>query len=596
MGARAGRRRRLLLRRWLGAGAAVVVLATAVVLWLERGVSAPYTPGERVEGVTAELERDSSGEPAPVRYRNVAALAGVEVRHFPGRRSSQLPEDMGSGVAWGDLDGDGDPDLFVVNIAGPLTERDRWSESKGTDRLFRNDGDGSFTDVTEEAGVGARELGMGAAFGDADGDGDLDLVATHWGGLHYWRNRGDGSFEEATTESGLAHEGPWAGASWGDFDRDGDLDLYLTAYVRYSEELAAGADTTQYEVVIPASLNPSVHPPAPNLLLENDGTGRFADVTARAGVANEQGRSLGAAWCDLDEDGWPDLYVANDISDNVLFRNRGDGTFEDLSHAAWVADYRGAMGLAVGDPDGDGDQDLFVSHWIAQENALYSNLLRHRSRQSEQLRFVDDADRLGLGQVALDHVGWGAFFLDFDRDGRPDLFVSNGGTFQQEDDHSRLVPEKALLFWNRGAREGFLEVGELASPYFAQAHVGRGAAPADYDRDGDVDLAVLHHGGSLALLRAESEPAGHWLEIDLRGRASNSFGVGARVQVETSELLQSQVVGATPSYLSQPELTLHFGLGPAESVDRIEVRWPSGRVQELREVGADRLLRIEEPE
>ena len=233
---------------------------------------------------------------------------------------------------------------------------------------------------------------------------------------------------------------------------------------------------------------------------------------------------------------------------------------------------------------------------MAQENALYVNLLRHRSRQSEELRFVDDADRHGLGQIALDHVGWGSFFLDFDRDGLQDLFVTNGSTFQQEADTTRLVPETPLLFWNRGPDEGFLEVGELAGPYFAMKHVGRGAASADYDRDGDVDFAVMHHGGGLALLRAEDEPAGHWLEVDLRGTESNSFGVGARVSVETDDATQVQFVGATPSYLSQPELTLHFGLGAATQVRRMEVRWPSGRVQELTDLDADRLIRVDEAE
>jgi hypothetical protein len=575
-------------------GLGFVLLASAAAWMLEGREDAPYLPGERTEGITAGLERNAPVGEAPVRYTNVASIAGVETRHFHGERSSQLPEDMGSGVAWGDYDGDGDPDLFVANAAGSLDRRAHWPESPTGYRLFRNDGDGTFSDVTTSAGVAAAELGMAAAWGDVDGDRDLDLVVTHWGGVHFWRNRGDGSFEEATEAAGLAHEGPWAGASWGDYDRDGDIDLYLCGYVRYEPRLGDGAVVTQYDAVIPASLNPSVHPPAPNLLLANDGTGRFTDVTEAAGVVNAEGRSLGAAWSDLDDDGWPDLYIANDISDNALYRNLGDGTFEDISHPAWVADYRGAMGLAVADWDRDGDQDLFVSHWVAQENALYVNLLRHRTRQSDELRFMDDADRVGLGQVALDHVGWGSFFLDFDRDGLQDLFVANGSTFQQEQDTKRLVPETPLLFWNRGPSEGFDEVGALASPYFEMLHVGRGAAPADYDLDGDVDFAVVHHGGSLALLRAEGRPPGHWLAIDLAGTASNSFGVGAKVTVETDEATQVQFVGATPSYLSQPELTLHFGLGAATSVKRVEVRWPSGRVQELTGVAGDRRISIEE--
>ena len=590
------RRRRRLIKT-LVPGIAFVIAGTAAVVLLQAGDREPYVPGGDVEGITRNLERSTPEGFTRVRFREVSAAAGIDFSHFGGSRSTQLPEDMGSGLAWGDYDGDGDPDLYLVNVAGPLTERESWGSSPATNKLYRNDGKGRFTDVTEAAGVDVRELGMAAAWGDYDSDRDLDLLITNYGSILLFRNQGDGTFAEVSEAAGLARDGYWAGASWGDYDRDGDLDLYVCGYVEYTFDIEDIRTTTsQYGTVTPASLNPSTYKPHENVLFENDGDGSFSDVTVRAGVANKQGRSLGGSWCDFDEDGWPDLYVANDVSDNVLYRNLGDKTFEDISHAAHVADYRGAMGIAVSDWDSDGDTDLFVSHWIAQENALYSNLLSQQRESGAKLSlsFMDEADRVGLGQIALDYIGWGSFFFDYDNDGRPDLFISNGSTFQQEDDKSLLVPMKPLLFWNEGPHTGYFEVGEFSGEYFGKRWVGRGAAPADYDGDGDLDIAVLHLGQRAALLRNEGAAGHHWLAIRLKGAGKNTFAVGARVALVLGETTQVATVGATPSYLSQPDLTLHFGLGTAEEAERLEVTWPSGKQQVLTGVGADQILTIEE--
>jgi hypothetical protein len=589
------------LLKTLVPGVVVILIAVAVVALVGSGQKAPYTPGDTVEGITNELQRKVPDGFAKIPFVDVAQEAGIDFRHSHGTRSIQLPEDMGSGLAWGDYDGDGDPDLYVVNQAGPLPERKSWPSSPASNRLFRNSGDGTFVDVTAEAGVGVRDMGMAATWGDVDSDRDLDLLVTSYGSLRLFENSGDGTFVDVTKKAGLGAKGYWAGASWGDFDRDGDLDLYVCGYVNYTfDPEIQKKSTSLYASVIPASLNPSTYKPHKNVLFENDGSGRFTDVTERAGVANTKGRSLGAAFCDFDEDGWLDLYIANDISDNVLYRNMRDGTFKDSSHAAWVADYRGAMGLAITDWDSDHDLDMFVTHWIAQENALYVNL---RSEQKELnkggkktfVNFQDDADQMGVGQIALDFIGWGTFFLDLDNDARPDLFVANGSTFQKEDDERFLIPMRPLLFWNKGPQHGFFDVGRVCGDYFSKQWVGRGAACADYDGDGDVDFAVVHNGERLALLQNQAANGNHWLGVRLRGDKTNTFGLGSKVTVICGESVQALVVGAMPSYLSQPDLTLHFGLAQRTEVERVEISWLSGKRQTLTRVKADQIMTVDEP-
>jgi len=352
-----------------------VLVGSAIVIFRSLRPDAPYVAGAETDGITRSLDRSLDEPSCPLRFTDVPAEAGVDFVHAPWRRTSQLPEDMGSGAAWGDYDGDGRPDLFLVNIAAPLGVGEEEAAASGrTDRLFRNRGDGTFEDVTASAGIGRAHRGMAAAWGDFDADGDADLVVTSWGRNVLWENRGDGTFADVTEPAGLTGDGFWAGASWSDFDLDGDLDLYVCGYVRYvpedPEKIAASAGDSDF----PFTLNPSSWPPHPNRLWVNRGDGTFEDRTEAAGVLGENGRSLSASWADFDDDGWPDLYVANDVSDNVLWLNNRDGTFRDASYEAVVADYRGAMGIAVGDWDGDLDLDLFITHWIAQENALYSNM------------------------------------------------------------------------------------------------------------------------------------------------------------------------------------------------------------------------------
>ncbi|MFQ5845501.1 MAG: CRTAC1 family protein, partial [Planctomycetota bacterium] len=599
-------------RFYLIAGASAFALGVAVLLML-RPAAVPYTPGTEAATsgeITRSLSRSLPAGAPPVRFADAAAASGIRFQHFHGRRSTQLPEDMGSGAAWGDYDGDGDPDLYLVNESGPLTGAgSALAASPAHAVLYRNEGDGRFADVTEAAGVGARGLGMGAAWGDYDGDGDLDLVVTRFGTSLLYRNNGDGTFTDVSERTRIGDaEGFWTGASWADYDRDGDLDLYVCGYVHYRfDPTEAGRRSYQYGTLQPYTLNPSSYDPERNLLLRND-AGVFQEVARDAGVDNPTGRSLSASWCDFDGDGWTDLYVANDISDNAMYWNRGDGSFLDVSHSAWVADYRGAMGLGIGDWDNDGDPDIFVTHWIAQENAFYENQAEKiPPTGAEPMHFIDQADLLGLGQIGLDFIGWGTGFFDYDNDGRLDLFVANGSTFQRDDDPSLLVPMRNQLFWNAGARQGYYEVGATGGGPFAVDNVGRGAAFADYDGDGDLDVAVVVNGGAARLLRNDGGNAQGWMRLVLRGRArtassghdgasrraSATFANGARVRLRAGSVTQIRQVGCGSSYLSQdPPGEIHFGLGSASRIDEMEIVWPDGARRLLRDLPARATVRI----
>ena len=554
-----------------------------------------------MEGLTEDLARSLPPNYPRVTFVDASAEAGIQFTHFSGSRSVQLPEDMGSGAAWGDYDNDGWLDLYVVNEIGPLTlsPAERLA-SPAHNKLYRNLGDGTFQDVTQVAGVGYGGCGQAVAWGDYDNDGWLDLIVTNYGRNLLYRNLGDGTFEDVSTETGIGREeGFWSGASWADYDLDGDLDLYICGYVyyRYESELMKSS-TRLYNALMPSSLNPSTYKPSRNLLYQNTGKGAFKEVAAAAGVQNTKGRSLSAAWCDFDGDGWTDLYVANDVSDNVMYRNKGDGTFDDVSHAAWVADYRGAMGLAVGDWDRDGDIDLFVTHWLAQENALYNNMEREFKEvdleAGSQLRFTDVADQHGLGQIALDYIGWGTALFDYDNDGRLDLLISNGSTFQEEEDPSLLVPMKMLLFWNAGPEKGFYDVSPVSGQVLMNPIVGRGLAVADYDNDGDLDAFVVANGGRAILLRNEPESPGNWLKVRLAGAGKNRFGVGATLRVVADSLTIIRQVGASSSYYSQHAVGEElFGLGRTAQVDTLEAQWPGRGVQRLTNLSVNQTLTLD---
>ncbi|MCH8969905.1 MAG: VCBS repeat-containing protein [Planctomycetes bacterium] len=463
-------KRHRLLFRWSLVSGVILIATIAWALANRKPGEETVLPGEQVVGLTSVLTRDASGEAPPFRFRDVTAEAGIAFRHFPATRASLLPEDMGSGVAVGDYDGDGYSDLYFVNIAGSVQPGAPQNAKLGKSRLYRNIGSPSadhgtrarFVDVTDEAGVGFVGCGMGAAWGDYDNDGDLDLYVTAFGENVLYQNQGDGTFRDVTQQSGTSDARFSTGCAWADYDRDGDLDLYVSNYVDFVfREADRSAMRRQYDTEQPYTLNPSAYAPQPNSLFRNRGDGTFEEVAAKAGVADPGGRSLSVSWGDWNNDGWPDLYVANDVSNNGVFRNNQDGTFADVGASSLAADYRGAMGIAVADVDDDLDLDLLITHWIAQENALFRNMTLDDvlgPAENGRLWFMDHADEIGLGQSSLDMVGWATGFCDFDNDGLRDLWLVNGSTFETAENHRLLHAQLPFVFWNRGPEKGFVDV------------------------------------------------------------------------------------------------------------------------------------------
>ena len=599
-----GRRRRRL------AWTAVILLAAGGAgVWIgigrRREARAPaYRPGEEHSEITRTLEKEIPPDAPLPRFTDVTAEAGLgQFRSFAGPRSSQLPEDMGPGAAWGDYDADGDDDLFLVSAGAALG---RAESDRAPSRLYENLGGGRFREAAHFPDT--RIIGMGAAWADYDGDGRLDLVLTGYNTLRLFRNEGGRFSREARFPE---PEGFWAGASWGDYDNDRDLDLYVCGYVRYVEADAGAASASQqYGFSVPYTLNPSSFQPERNLLFRNNGDGTFTEVAEALKVSNPEGRSLSALWHDFDDDGWLDLYIANDVSDNVLYRNRG-GRFEDISHAAWVADYRGAMGLAAADWNRDGDDDLFVSHWVAQENALYESLLADARRrppgaataaassgpaaEAEPLHFMDNADARGVGYIALQFVGWGTEFADFDSDGWQDLVVANGGTFETEERPPGLRPQEAFLFWNR--RGEYFHNLALRDPDLGTPRVGRGLAVSDYDGDGDLDLLIACHAQGVVLLRNDM-PQGNRVQLRLQSRLGRSApasgrGEGTKLVARVAGAEMRRTIGGA-SYLSQSSNVVHFGLGDAGRIDLLEVRWLGGETAVYEDLQAGALWDLRE--
>ena len=621
--------RRLRRVTWTASILAVLLLIGAVVTWRIHKENEPeeYVPGEASQDITSVLsDRGTQGTPATLKaiehavssrivdpsldpgrklpagapeplFTDVTMAAGLSsFRQFQGPRSSQLPEDMGSGVAWGDFDNDGLDDLFVVSGGGSLDLPD---SELAPSVLYRNLGDGRFEKVNGFPELRIR--GMGAAWGDYDNDGRLDLVVTSYDRIYLFRNNADGTFTDISHITGLDHyRGFWSGVSWGDYNRDGYLDLYVCGYVKYKrEEQNAIASSTQFGLEVPFTLNPASFEPERNLLFRNNGNGTFTEIAKELGVDNPDGRSLSALWHDFDGDGWPDLYVANDISENKLYLNR-HGKFVDAGRSAWVEEYRGSMGLAAGDFDRDGDDDLFISHWIAQGYALYQSLLSEQKGMANgsELHFTDVAANMGMGQPSLQKIGWGTSFVDIDSDGWPDLLVANGSTFEQKETAPRkLEPMPSFLFWN--SQGNFFYDLAPWNRSFSRPHVSRGLAVADYNNDGAMDVAIVDHGEGVRLLRNDI-PQGNWAEFRLYSRVPPSgaplgFGDGAAVIAWVGGVPLRRTVGSS-SYLSEDSHRIHIGLGAATEIDRLEVRWLRGRSETWTNLGANQIWDITQGE
>ena len=525
----------------------------------------------------AQLQKAGSaraGSQDTVRFHDVSAQAGLHFIHSGGSRNHLLPEDMGSGLAWGDYNNDGFPDLYVVNQPSQFGSARK--DGPGN-RLYHNNGNGTFTDVTESAHLELHHFGMGAYWGDYDNDGHLDLFVTGVGGCFLYHNEGNGRFRDVTQQSGV-HDPLWStGAVWVDFDNDGWLDLYVLHYVDYPQDIShlRFAEENQYGVVVPAALNPRSFRPQPNRLLRNNRDGTFTDVTFRAGVADPEGRSLTVVAADFNQDGWPELYVGNDVSMNRFFLNQKNGRFSDQSAQTLTAENKGSMGVAVCDFDADDQLDFFVSHWLSQGDSLYQNM----RAESDHLIFADAAEFANLAYISLPMVGWGCAFLDYDNDGLMDLAVVNGNTLEDAQDHALLVPQKPFLFRFDGSQ--YQNVLSSVAQQIDRPLNARGLAAADYDNDGDTDLAISCNRGPLILLRADGAEQRNWMKVSLEGKKSNRQGIGALVRVSAAGRTYLQVLGSQGSYLSQHATPLHFGLGRADRVDRVEVSWPSGRRQSV---------------
>jgi hypothetical protein len=515
---------------------------------------------------------------------DVTARSKIDFVHKSGAsREKYMVETFGSGVAWIDYDNDGFPDLYFVNGA-----------PGAANALYRNNRDGTFSDVTSQAGVAAvadkAAYKTGVAVGDFDNDGYLDLYVTAFGSNILYKNNGNGTFTDVTAAAGVAG-GPteWStSAGFFDFDRDGDLDLYVVNYLDYrlNDNPYCGTRKEGYRMYC----NPTIFDGMADRLFRNNGDGTFTDVSRQAGIANPAGKGLGVTFCDFDRDGYVDIYVANDLVRNFLYRNNGDGTFRDVAYAAGVGfDINGkpqaGMGTDCADYNGDELPDIFVTNFSEELNTLYEN------RGSGIFEDVTTKAGLGSGYLLL---GFGTKMFDFDNDGDLDIYVTNGHVIDNVHLYRPTLTyaQKPLLYENLGGR--FRDVTDQSGPALQIERVGRGLAVADFDNDGNLDVVISNLGQPPTLLRNQGVAGGSWLMIRARGKKSNAFGLGAKVRVETSENVQVREINNVASYLSSNDIRVHFGLGRAKTVQRIEVLWPSGAKQVLKDVAVNQILVIEE--
>jgi hypothetical protein len=517
-------------------------------------------------------------------FREVARQAGIDVVHVEGPdQQLDIRPTMGPGAAWGDYDGDGWVDLFLPSGGGS------GSASPPTSRMYKNLGNGRFADVSQEVGLARVGAGMGALFYDADGDWDLDLFVANYGANAFYVNNGLGQFNDATSTVGLAGDNWHAAVSAADYDRDGDLDLYVTSYLRYDEKLMPPADElARYNREDPIAMLPFAFPGERKLLLRADlarervdpnvpASGlKYVDVAEQLGVLDPGGRGMQALFWDFDRDGDQDLSLANDVSPNGFWRNEGDGTFKDIAFQTGMDDPRGCMGLSAGDVDGDGDEDLFITNWQLEANALYVNNLVTRSAKQHVATFRDNAVEAGLAQASVGVTKWGCELADFDNDGDLDLFYVNGYTSPDYESTGICVGQPGHYFENDGEGK-FTPAFEKAGPDLAAPLPSRAAVACDYDHDGDLDVAVTANNGRARLFENTLASKHAWLGVRLRGRGPNTHAIGAEVELQAGDRTWRRTLRAGTSYLSGNAPELHFGLGATEKVDGLTVRWPSGQ-------------------
>ena len=525
----------------------------------------------------AQSQPRGSGSPASKpQFTEVTREAGIAFVHsFGDREFSNLVEAVGAGVTWLDYDQDGWIDLYIGSGSyHPVVSSGERPAKAAANRLYRNNGDGTFQDVTEVAGVACADcFSMGVSSADYDNDGLPDLYVANFGKNALFRNLGNGKFLDVTSRAGVGDPGCSVAATWFDFDRDGWLDLYVGNYIEFDPEYRLYYDPDGFP-------GPMAYPGQPDRLYRNRGNGTFEDVSGASGIGGS-GRAMSVAATDYDGDGYTDIYVTNDATENFLLRNLQGKGFRNVALTANVAfngmaDQTASMAVDFGDYDGDGRVDIFVS-----DNSL-SSLYRNVGG-----RFRDVAPESGIARASAQFVGWGAFFFDFDNDADLDIFKVNG-------DLSRLFGQEDQLFENLGGGR-YQDVSLRMGPYFREDYMGRGAAFADYDNDGDADIFIVNLNSRAVLLRNEGTPRNHSLSLRLVGTRSNRDGVGAAVTVVAGGIYQKSEKRSAGGYLSQNDPRMLFGIGPHTAAQRIEVVWPSGKIQVLKNVAAGKTITIQEP-
>jgi len=528
------------------------------------------------------------------RFVDVTSTSGVRFQHPASHTSKKyLLETMGSGVALFDYDNDGRLDIFFINGAplGDPTSKGTIPQKSGAkywNRLFHQKTDGTFEDVTEKAGLQGVGYGMGVAVGDYDNDGFEDLYVTAYGGNRLYHNNGDGTFTDVTEKAGVGGSGWSTSAAWVDLDNDGLLDLVVLRYVVWDfDDIYCGEHREGYR----AYCHPDYFRAIAPLVFHNDGNGHFTDITQKSGIS-KPGKGLGITLADYDRDGRPDLFVANDSMPEFLYHNDANGHFSETALMAGVAvDVNGrtfaGMGTEFADYNNDGRPDIFVADLANQMYAIFQN--------NGDGSFTYTTYDTNLARISMLHSGWGVRFLDYDNDGWKDLIIAQGhdlDTIQLSYPQLRYR-EPLMLLRNDGKR--FIDVSAESGNVFQQAWVGRGLASGDLDNDGRVDVVVTTNDGPAYVVRNETDTNNHWLTLSLTGHRSNRDAIGAEVKVTTAQGAQYATVITAASYLSSSDKRVHFGLGNESLAQSIEIHWPSGTVQTLKNVAADRILQLDEP-
>ncbi|MFI5071462.1 MAG: CRTAC1 family protein [Terriglobales bacterium] len=526
---------------------------------------------------------------------DITDSTGIKFEHLSSPEQKFIVESMSGGVALIDYDRDGWPDIYFTNAQSVEMAL---AGKKARSALYHNNHDGTFTDVTDKAGVGYPCWAMGAVVGDYNNDGWPDLLVTCFGGVVLYRNNGDGTFTDVTKQAGLSGDSEWAtGAAFGDYDNDGWTDLFVSHYVDLNlHDLPAfGSSKTCKYRGLDVQCGPKGLKGSPDNLYHNNGDGTFTDVSAKAGVNDPQNRfGLTSVWSDFNNDGRLDLFVTNDGQPNYLYRNDGNGHFTDIAYSAGVAVSQDGveqanMGVALGDYQHTGRFSIAVTHFSDEYAALFRN--------DGDMNFTDVSYASGIAPPTTPYIGWGDAFFDFDNDGWPDLFLVNGHVYPQVDslDIIGKYREPKLLFLNQSSGT-FKDVSKLVGPAIQIPQVSRGVAVGDLFNNGRLDIMIENLEGRPMILQTQGGRANHWISFELEGTKSNRLGLNARVKATAGDLVQTDEVISGGSYLSQNDLRIHFGLGDRQRVDRVEIFWPTGKTEILTNLAADHFYHAKEGE